>query len=95
MPVGNAAGDAITSWWNPTSILVGALAVVTGAYLAAVYLAADARRVGEDDVADAMRRRARWARASWPARWRSAACSCSATTPGRSTTGSSTTACRW
>ena len=58
VPVGNAAGDAITSWWNPTSVVVGALAVVTGAYLAAVYLAADARRAGEDDMADAMRRRA-------------------------------------
>ena len=58
VPVGNASGDAITSWWNPTSVMVGALAVVTGAYLAAVYLAADARRVGEEDVAEAMRRRA-------------------------------------
>ena len=58
VPVGNASGDAITSWWNPTSVLTGALAVVTGAYLAAVYLAADARRVDEDDVAEAMRRRA-------------------------------------
>ena len=58
VPVGNAAGDAITSWWNPTAVMVGALAVVTGAYLAAVYLAADARRVGEEDLAEAMRRRA-------------------------------------
>ena len=58
VPVGNASGDAITSWWNPTSVMVGALAVVTGAYLAAVYLAADSRRVGEEEVAEAMRRRA-------------------------------------
>ena len=58
VPVGNASGDAITSWWNPTSIVAGALAVVTGAYLAAVYLAADAVRGGDDDLAGGMRRRA-------------------------------------
>jgi cytochrome bd ubiquinol oxidase subunit II len=58
VPVGNAAGDEITSWLNATSMLVGALAVVTSAYLAAVYLAGDARRMGSDEVADAFRRRA-------------------------------------
>jgi cytochrome bd ubiquinol oxidase subunit II len=58
VPVGNAAGDAVTSWWNPTSVLVGVLAVATGAYLAAVYLAADARRLGDDDLAGAFRARA-------------------------------------
>ena len=58
VPVGNASGDAITSWWNPTSVLVGCLAVATGAYLAAVYLAADARRLGEEDLAEAFRVRA-------------------------------------
>src|SRR5690242_18984712 len=42
VPVGNAAGDLITSWLNPTSILIGLLAVAFSAYLAAVYLAADA-----------------------------------------------------
>jgi cytochrome d ubiquinol oxidase subunit II len=46
VPVGNAAGDLVTSWLNPTSILIGALTVVFSAYLAAVYLAADARRRG-------------------------------------------------
>jgi len=46
VPVGNAAGDMITSWLNPTSVLIGALAVATGGYLAAVYLAADAHRLG-------------------------------------------------
>ncbi|MFG2074732.1 cytochrome d ubiquinol oxidase subunit II [Nonomuraea maritima] len=46
VPVGNAAGDLVTSWLNPTSILIGGLAVAAGGYLAAVYLAADARRVG-------------------------------------------------
>jgi cytochrome d ubiquinol oxidase subunit II len=58
VPVGNAAGDLISSWLNPTSILIGAIAVVTGAYLAAVYLAADAERLGESDLAEAFRTRA-------------------------------------
>jgi cytochrome bd ubiquinol oxidase subunit II len=58
VPVGNAAGDLVTSWVNPTSILSGCLAVVTGAFLAAVYLAADARRLGEPGLADAFRTRA-------------------------------------
>jgi cytochrome d ubiquinol oxidase subunit II len=47
VPVGNAAGDLITSWLNPTSVFLGLLAVATGGYLAAVYLAADAHRLGE------------------------------------------------
>jgi cytochrome bd ubiquinol oxidase subunit II len=58
VPVGNAAGDAIDSWLNPTSVLVGMLAVLTSAYLAAVWLTADAARAGQDDVADAFRGRA-------------------------------------
>ena len=41
-------GDQWSSWLNPTSILVGVLAVVLGAYLAAVQLAADAVRVGDE-----------------------------------------------
>ncbi len=44
VPVGNAAGDPWTSWLTPTSFLVGVLAVATCAYLAAVFLVADARR---------------------------------------------------
>jgi cytochrome d ubiquinol oxidase subunit II len=58
VPVGNAAGDAIDSWLNPTSILVGVLAVATSAYLAAVWLTADAARAGRDDVVEAFRKRA-------------------------------------
>jgi cytochrome d ubiquinol oxidase subunit II len=38
VPFGNAKGDLITSWLNPTSIFIGALAVAFCAYLAAVYL---------------------------------------------------------
>lgn len=58
VPLGNAAGDGLTSWWNPTSVLVGVLAVVTGAHLAAVYLAADAAAGGLDDLAERLRVRA-------------------------------------
>jgi cytochrome d ubiquinol oxidase subunit II len=58
VPVGNAQGDEITSWLNGTSLLIGVLAVATAAYLAAVYLAADARRMGSDDVVEAFRARA-------------------------------------
>jgi cytochrome d ubiquinol oxidase subunit II len=58
VPVGNAKGDLITSWLNPTSILIGALAVATSGYLAAVYLAGDATRTGELALARAFRVRA-------------------------------------
>jgi cytochrome d ubiquinol oxidase subunit II len=58
VPVGNAAGHLFSSWLNPTSILIGALAVASSAYLAAVYLAADAARVGERELEDAYRARA-------------------------------------
>jgi cytochrome d ubiquinol oxidase subunit II len=58
VPVGNALGAPFESWLNPTSILVGVLAVVTGAYLAGVYLAGDAVRAGLPDMVEAFRRRA-------------------------------------
>jgi cytochrome bd ubiquinol oxidase subunit II len=58
VPVGNAAGDPISSWVNPTSVLVGLLAVLTGAYLAAVYLAGDSIRAARPDLARAFRARA-------------------------------------
>jgi cytochrome bd ubiquinol oxidase subunit II len=58
VPVGNARGDAISSWINPTSILIGTLAVLTGIYLAAVFLSGDATRDGEDDLAERFRARA-------------------------------------
>lgn len=58
VPVGNARGDALTSWWNPVSVLAGVLAVATGAHLAAVYLAADARRRGDAGLEEWFRRRA-------------------------------------
>ena len=58
VPVGNAAGDLVTSWVSPTSILTGCLAVTVGAFLAAVYLAADAARLGESALERAFRVRA-------------------------------------
>ena len=50
VPVGNAAGDAVTSWLNPLSLVIGTLFVATGAYLAAVFLVSDARRAGAPDL---------------------------------------------
>jgi cytochrome d ubiquinol oxidase subunit II len=44
VPPGNATGNELTSWWNATSIAVGLLAVAIGAFVAAVYLVAEARR---------------------------------------------------
>ena len=50
VPVGNAEGDAVTSWLNPLSLTIGALFVATGAYLSAVFLVSDARRAGAHDL---------------------------------------------
>jgi cytochrome bd ubiquinol oxidase subunit II len=58
VPVGNAAGDLFSSWLNPTSVLIGCLAIATSAYLAAIYLAADAERLGERELAQEFRARA-------------------------------------
>ncbi len=56
--VGNAAGEPFGSWLNPTSVLVGVIAVLNGAYLAAVFLAGDSRRAGQPDLVRAFRARA-------------------------------------
>ncbi|HEX5620018.1 MAG TPA: cytochrome d ubiquinol oxidase subunit II [Solirubrobacteraceae bacterium] len=58
VPVGNAAGDLVTSWLNPTSALIGVVGVLSGAYLAAVYLAGDSVRAGLPDLVRAFRARA-------------------------------------
>jgi cytochrome d ubiquinol oxidase subunit II len=58
VPAGIARAHPVRSFVNPTSVLGGALAVVVCAYLAAVYLTADARRAGDDDLVEAFRRRA-------------------------------------
>ena len=58
VPVGNALGEPFSSWLNPTGILVGALAVLTGAYLAAVFMAGDSARGKLADLERAFRARA-------------------------------------
>jgi cytochrome d ubiquinol oxidase subunit II len=50
VPVGNAKGDAVTSWLNPLSLITGALFVTTSAYLAAVFLVSEARRARAADL---------------------------------------------
>jgi cytochrome bd ubiquinol oxidase subunit II len=60
VPVGNAAGGLFSSWLHPTSIFIGLLAVTVCAYMAAVYLAADASRAGEETLERGFRIRALW-----------------------------------
>jgi cytochrome d ubiquinol oxidase subunit II len=58
VPPGNARGDVITSWLNPTSLLGGTLAVGVCAYLAAVYLLRDAQRAHQPELVEWFRTRA-------------------------------------
>jgi cytochrome bd ubiquinol oxidase subunit II len=58
VPLGNAAGHLWSGWLNPTSIFIGLLAVATSAYLAAVYLAADAAHDREQKLEQEFRLRA-------------------------------------
>ena len=58
VPAGGKSGDWWSSWVNPTSILGGVLAVAVCAYLASVYLVADAQRLGQPDMVEYFRRRA-------------------------------------
>jgi cytochrome d ubiquinol oxidase subunit II len=51
-------GDPLRSWLNPTSVVGGILAVATCGYLAAVFLTAQAQRLGEADLERWSRRRA-------------------------------------
>ena len=53
-----APPDLFGSWLNPTSILVGFLAIAVCAYLAAVFLVNDARRLGFADLESYFLRRA-------------------------------------
>ena len=57
VPVGNARGDLVTSWLNTTAIAIGLLSVITTAFLAAVFLTADADR-NATDLIEPFRRRA-------------------------------------
>ena len=50
VPVGNAAGDPVSSWTGAAPLITGALFVATGAYLSAVFLVSDARRAHDPDM---------------------------------------------
>jgi cytochrome d ubiquinol oxidase subunit II len=54
----NGNGDPFSSWIAPVPLVVGALFVVTGAYLAAIFLVADARRADMPDLETYFVRRA-------------------------------------
>jgi cytochrome bd ubiquinol oxidase subunit II len=58
VPAGGKAGDPWASWINPTSILGGVLAVAVCAFLAAVYLVWDARRLEDAEMVEYFRNRA-------------------------------------
>jgi cytochrome bd ubiquinol oxidase subunit II len=58
VPPGIGAGHPVASWWSPVPVMTGILAVVVCAYLAAVYLTADARRAGQATLAGQFRARA-------------------------------------
>jgi cytochrome d ubiquinol oxidase subunit II len=51
-------GDAFSSWTGPLPLLIGAMFVATGAYLAAVFLVGDARRAGDEEMERYFERRA-------------------------------------
>lgn len=59
VPVGNAATDLLSSWTGATPLIVGALAVANSAYIAAVFLAADAKRTSRSrELQESLRARA-------------------------------------
>ncbi|MFL5898280.1 MAG: cytochrome d ubiquinol oxidase subunit II [Solirubrobacterales bacterium] len=51
-------GDAFSSWTAPLPLLIGAMFVASGAYLAAVFLVGDARRAGDEEMETYFERRA-------------------------------------
>src|SRR6185369_1867200 len=51
-------GDAFSSWLAPLPLLIGAMFVASGAYLAAVFLVGDARRAGDEEMERYFERRA-------------------------------------
>jgi len=58
VPLGNAAGDPITSWLNPTAILGGLLAVGASAFIAAVFSCRDAAAGNYLELVQYFRKRA-------------------------------------
>ena len=59
VPSGGKAGDPWSSWLNPTSIIIGLLAVCLAAYLAGFFLVSDAQRLSDGEMVAYFRRRAR------------------------------------
>jgi cytochrome d ubiquinol oxidase subunit II len=57
VPVGNAAGHPFSSWLAAVPIAVGVLALCFSVYMAAIFLAGDAQRAGNTEMADAFRAR--------------------------------------
>ena len=55
--VGGGSGAPLAAWMHPMPLIAGVLAVVLAAHLAAVYMAADANRLGLDDLRDGFRAR--------------------------------------
>lgn len=55
---GDSGGDSLAAWTGPTSMLIGVLAVLSSALLAAVFLVFDARRMEEKVLEAYFRRRA-------------------------------------
>jgi cytochrome d ubiquinol oxidase subunit II len=51
-------GDAFSTWLQPLPLLIGAMFVASGAYLAAVFLVGDARRGGDEEMEHYFERRA-------------------------------------
>jgi cytochrome d ubiquinol oxidase subunit II len=51
-------GDPFASWLQPLPLLIGAMFVATGAYLAAVFLVGDSRRAGDEEIERYFERRA-------------------------------------
>ena len=58
VPAGGQAGDPWNSWINPTSIVVGLLAVCVAAYVAGVFLTWDGGRLSDDAMVAYFRIRA-------------------------------------
>lgn len=56
VPVGDAEGNAWTSWLNPLGILGGLLAVVVCAFLAATFLTRESQNRGAKDLVEGFRR---------------------------------------
>jgi cytochrome d ubiquinol oxidase subunit II len=58
VPLGNAAGHAVSSWLNPTSLLGGVMAVGASAFIAAVFACRDAAVGGDAGLTQYFKMRA-------------------------------------